>query len=301
MRLVDAARQHMQLTTLTCAQADHFVEHGYVLIPDCLHPELARRWTERACRRLGYDAEDPATWREEIVWMDRCTTAPVREISPRGWGALCDVVGGEERIDPRVYEIESRHFTTIDSFEWSDAFIVNFRRGADQRWQAPSAAVGGWHKDGSYFRHFLDSREQALLVVLLWSDVAPRGGGTFIAPDSVPVVARYLAQRPWGAGPGDFGDLVHECREFMELTGPCGTLAVLHPYMLHASSHNHSGRPRFMSNPPLVLREPLRLHRSDPGTYSLLERATLHALGVDRYDFRPTAPRESHWQIRRAG
>ena len=149
----------------------------------------------------------------------------------------------------RPDEIESRHFTTIDSFEWSDAFVVNFRRGSDQSWQAPSAAVHGWHKDGSYFRHFLDSREQALLVVLLWSDVAPRGGGTFFAPDSVPVVARYLAQRPRGAGPGEFGDLVHECREFMELTGPCGTLAILHPFMLHASSHNHSGRPRFHVQP----------------------------------------------------
>ena len=223
----------MQFSTLTRAQADHFVAHGYVVIPDCLDPELARRWTERACRRLGYDPGDPATWREEIVWMDRHSTAPVRKLSARGWGALCDVVGGEERIDPRVYEIESRHFTTIDSFAWSDAFIVNFRRGADQGWQAPSAAVGGWHKDGSYFRHFLDSREQALLVVLLWSDVAPRGGGTFIAPDSVPVVARYLAQRPQGAGPGEFGDLVHECREFMELTGPCGTLAILPPGARH--------------------------------------------------------------------
>ena len=164
------------------------------------------------------------------------------------------------------------------------------------------AAVGGWHKDGSYFRHFLDSREQALLVVLLWSDVAPRGGGTFIAPDSVPVVARYLAQRPQGAGPGEFGDLVHECREFMELTGPCGTLAILHPFMLHASSHNHSGRPRFMSNPPIVLREPMQLQRSDPGAYSLLGASDpCTPLGVDRYDYQPTAPRESYWQLRRAG
>ena len=60
--------------------------------------------------------------------------------------------------------------------------------------------------------------------------------------------------------------------------------------MLHASSHNHSGRPRFMSNPPIVLREPMQL-----------QRATLHALGVDRYDFQPTARRESYWQVRRAG
>ena len=118
------------LATLTDEQADHFVQRGYVAVPGCLDPELAQRWTDLAYRRLGYDPDDPATWSEEIVWMDRHSTAPVTEISPRGWGALCDVVGGEQRIDPHAYEIESQHFTTIDALEWSDAFIVNFRRGA---------------------------------------------------------------------------------------------------------------------------------------------------------------------------
>ena len=198
-----------------------------MVVPDCLDPELAQRWTDRAYERLGYAPDDPATWTEEIVWMDRHSTAPVREISPRGWGALCDVVGGEERIDPQVYEIESGHFTTIDS---------------------------------------------------------------------VPVVTRYLAQRPAGAGPGEFGSLVHGCREFVEVTGPCGTLVILHPFMLHASSNNHSGRPRFMSNPPIVLREPMALNRPDANSYSLLERATLHALGRDHCDFRPTVTRESYWK-----
>ena len=284
------------LATLTGEQADHFVEHGYVVVPECLDPGLAQRWTDLACRRLGYDRADATTWAEEIVWMDRHTTAPVSDISPRGWGALCDVVGGEQRIDPRVYEIESRHFTTINAFEWSDAFIVNFRRGADQPWLPPGPDVPGWHKDGSYFRHFLDSREQALLTVLLWSDVPARGGGTFIAPDSVGVVARYLADRPDGASPGAFAELIRECREFVELTGPPGTLVILHPFMLHASSNNHSGRPRFMSNPPMVLREPLNLGRAGAGDRSLLERATLHALGVPHCDFRPSVPRESYWQ-----
>ena len=287
------------LATLTGEQADHFVQHGYVAVPGCVDPELAQRWTDLAYRRLGYDPDDPATWSEEIVWMDRHSTAPVKEISPRGWGALCDVVGGRSASIRTSYEIESQHFTTIDALEWSDAFIVNFRRGADQPWQAPGPDIPGWHKDGSYFRHFLDSREQALLTVLLWSEVAPRGGGTFIAPDSVGVIARYLAARPEGASPGAFGDLIHECREFVELTGPPGTLVILHPFMLHASSHNHSGRPRFMSNPPMVLREPFNLQRADPGDYSLLERATLHALGVPRCEFRPSVPRESYWkQIR---
>jgi hypothetical protein len=42
-----------------------------------------------------------------------------------------------------------------------------------------------WHKDGDFFRHFLDSPEQGLLTIVLWSDIEERGGGTFIAPDSV--------------------------------------------------------------------------------------------------------------------
>ena len=283
--------------TLTGDQADHFLEKGYVVVKGCLDREFARSWTDRAYRRLGYDPDDSATWAEEIVWLDRERVAPVREISPRAWGAICDVVGGEERIDDRVMEIESRHFTTINAFEWSDAFIVNFQRGAAADWLHPSAAAGGWHKDGSFFRHFLDSREQALLTVVYWSDVAHRGGGTFIAPDSIRHVARFLAGHPEGVEPGGFGGLIDGCREFVELTGDAGDLIILHPFMLHASSNNHSGRPRFMSNPPVVLKEPLNYNRSDPDDFSLLERATLHALGLERLDFRPTAPRDERWTI----
>jgi hypothetical protein len=282
---------------LTEDQVEHFIEHGYVVVKGCLEPELARKWTDRAYERLGYDPNDPATWTEEIIWMDRENVAPIENISAKAWGALCDVVGGADRIEDKVMEIESRHFTTIDSREWSDAFIVNFRRGADQPWSPPAPESGGWHKDGSFFRHFLDSREQALLTVVYWSDVVHQGGGTFIAPDSVRHVARFLSEHPEGVDPGAFGPLIEQCEEFVELTGEIGDFIILHPFMLHASSNNHVGRPRFMSNPPIVLKEPMNLNRSDAADFSLLERATLHALGVDRLDFRPTAPRDERWTV----
>ncbi len=281
-------------------QEKHFLSKGYLVVERCFDPELARSWTDRACQRLGVKRDDSSTWPKDIVWMDHETTAPVRTVSPRAWGALCDVAGGEERIDTRVYGLPSRgHFTSINSFEWSDAFIVNFRRGAEEPWQPPSDRVKGWHKDGSYFRHFLDSREQSLLTIVLWSDVGPRGGGTFIAPDSIRVVARYLRDHPEGVEPDAFGKLIEQCREFVEVTGPVGTFLILHPFMLHASSQNHAGRPRFMTNPPIVLKEHMRFDREDPRDLSLLERATLHALGLDRLDFRPAAPRRSDWTILR--
>jgi hypothetical protein len=230
--------------------------------------------------------------------MDRHNIAKIKDISPKGWAALCDVAGGEDRIDHKVMEIESKHFTTIDSTEWSDAFVVNFRRGADEPWVKPSPASGGWHKDGSFFRHFLDSREQGLLTIVYWSDVRHQGGGTFIAPDSIKVVARYLADHPEGIDPkAGFGHLINECREFEEITGETGDFIILHPFMLHASSNNHSGTVRFMTNPPVVLKEPMNLNRADPADFSLIERATLHALGKERYDFRPTAPRVEDWRV----
>jgi hypothetical protein len=282
---------------LTDEQIQSFFDNGYLVVPGCVDLEVAGRWVDQAYGRLGYDRDDPSTWERDIVWMDHLNRLPVREVAPRAWDAILDVVGGEERLEPQVMCIESQHFTTINTFEWSDAFIVNFRRGADQPWQPPSAGSPGWHKDGSYFRHFLDSREQALLPIVLWSDMRHQGGGTFVAPDSVRVMARFLADRPEGVDPKEFRfqELIAQCNRFEEITGRAGDFVIVHPFMLHASSQNVLGVPRFMSNPPVVLREPLNLNRADPSEFSLLERATLHYLGVERLDFQPTAPRDSYW------
>ena len=171
---------------------------------------------------------------------------------------------------------------------------MNFRRGADKPWDPPSPASGGWHKDGSFFRHFLDSREQGLLTIVYWSDVVHKGGGTFVAPDSIKVVAQYLAAHPEGVDDGDaFGKLIDQCHEFEEITGETGDFIILHPFMLHASSNNILRVPRWMTNPPILLKEPMNLNRENPDDFSLLERATLHYLGLERLDFQPRAPRES--------
>ncbi|MDA0333797.1 MAG: hypothetical protein O2782_01370 [bacterium] len=282
--------------TLRADQVRQFLDHGYLVVKGCVERDLAQRWTDRAWQRLGYDAQDPTSWEKDIVWMYPESRLPVQQVSPRAWQAICAVVGGEDRVEDRVLAVEG-HFSTINSFQWSDAFIVNLHRGADTPWQAPSARSGGWHKDGAFFRHFLTSREQALLTVLLWSDVAHQGGGTFIATDSVGHMARFLADHPEGVAPADIPcqAIVEQCSEFVEITGDTGDFIILHPFMLHASSQNVLGIPRFMSNPPIVLKEPLQLNRPDPADFSLLERATLHQLGVERLDFRPTAPYEAFW------
>ncbi|HEY8482903.1 MAG TPA: hypothetical protein VIL71_24060, partial [Spirillospora sp.] len=50
--------------------------------------------------------------------------------------------------------------------------------------------------------------------------------------------------------------------------------------------------PRVITNPPVALAGPMRFDRPDPRDFSLVERAVLRALGVDRFTFTPTRPRE---------
>jgi hypothetical protein len=101
------------------------------------------------------------------------------------------------------------------------------------------------------------------------------------------------AAQPWldgGAACELLGgeDLISQCTSFVETTGGLGDVVL----MLHAVSQNHRGTARFITNPPIALKEPMDFDRADPGEHSPVERAVLRALGVDRLDFRPTAARE---------
>jgi len=71
---------------------------------------------------------------------------------------------------------------------------------------------------------FLDSPEQALLTVPLFTNISPGGGGTMIAPESVGIIARYLADHPEGVMPRDFpfAKIRDQCTHFVELTGEIG-------------------------------------------------------------------------------
>lgn len=267
------------MKTLSEEQVEQFIEYGYVRIPNCFDSAVADEWRALAFERLGYDANDSRTWVEPRVHLPRINTVDVADFAPTAYGAICDLLGGEERVATPV--------------RWADGFIVNFNVGADQPWQPPSASATGWHKDGDWFRHFLDTPEQGLLTIVVWSDIEPQSGGTFIATDSVGPVARFLRDRPEGCHPAQvkFGVLIDQCERFEEVTGRVGDVFLLHPFMLHAASHNPSGRPRFITNPAVSLNEPMCFQRAD-GAYSPVEQAVLRGLGVESLDWQISADRE---------
>ncbi|HEX8095658.1 phytanoyl-CoA dioxygenase family protein [Jatrophihabitans sp.] len=271
----------MRYHYLSDDQAEQFLRRGFVTIEGCFDRDVADEWVERAWRRMGYQSEDPSSWLEKRVHLPDSSGVDARYFAPRAWQAAVELAGGEDRLQL--------------PWRWSDGLIANLGVGGDQPWQPPSAAVGGWHKDGDFFRHFLDSPEQGLLSFVLWTDMLSTGGGTFVAADSVPVVARFLLDHPRGVLLDDFPftELISQCSDFVELTGKAGDVVLLHPYVLHATSQNVLQVARFISNPPLELKAPLSFDRSDPCDYSLVELAVLRGLGAERLPYRPSGPRES--------
>ena len=301
-------------TTLSPAEARHFVEHGWVVVKGAFSTQIAADVVACAWRELeeqGIMQDEPETWKlgpytrtggpPNVSIMasrgDEAAAAQMREIrtryglppkspwlhdvAPRALGSQLDCVGGWDRVkDPELIKLP-------------DSVAVNLC-GEDgdlgeDGWRSTRAP--GWHKDGWHFRHFLDTPQQGLLLAFFYSDILPDSGGTQICVDSVGVVARLLAQHPEGIHPDTVQSyiqphMIEECCEFAELTGEAGDIAIMHPYMVHRVAANPSGRARFAQFPGLGLSQPMQFGRDDPSEYSLTELIVLKELGqLKRFDF----------------
>lgn len=268
---------------LTNEELEQFLTRGFVCLHDCFERELALDMTEKACQRLFCSLHDPSTWPSGRMRPPETRRIEFEEFAPRAWQAASELIGGAERA--------------LRPCTWGDSFIINFGGEPEYQWAPPSRDAQpweNWHKDGDFFRHFLDSPEQGLLVIAVFSDILPKGGGTYIACDSVGHVARYLAEHPEGVLPKEIParQLLEKCSDFVELTGQIGDVILMHPFMLHTRSLNTLPRARFIINPPVKLVEPMCFDRPD-GAHSPVEQAVLRALGVERYPFVPTAPRQA--------
>ena len=66
-------------------------------------------------------------------------------------------------------------------------------------------------------------------MVPLFTDIRPSGGGTLIAPESIDMIAQYLASHEAGVSLEDFQftQIRDACKEFVELTGQMGDVSKL--------------------------------------------------------------------------
>ncbi|CAM3240126.1 hypothetical protein PALU110988_10765 [Paenibacillus lupini] len=206
----------MTYKVLTEEQVEHFIERGWVKLEGAFAREDALEaqdflWTEVE-KRSGVRKDDRATWTEPLVQINEnyLTPAFARCNTKRLGDAIEDLIGHGRWANRTVYGETER----LGGFGW---WPVNFSLNADQPWTVP---INGWHWDGIHFKHFVDSPEQGLLCLCLFSDITHQGGGTFIVEGSHKVVARFLEGHPEGLELGEaIGKLNREHPYLRELTG----------------------------------------------------------------------------------
>jgi hypothetical protein len=301
----------MGYKVLTNEQVEYFKEFGWVKVEEAYPRQTAldaQQIVWDNVEKRGILKNDKSTWTEEMVKLNEvyfekefqlCNTSHMAD-------AIEDLVG-EGRLANRIVYGESSP-ENQSGYGW---WPVNFYMGKDKPWDVPTE---GWHWDGIQFKHYIDSPDQGLLCLCLFSEINIQGGGTLIAEGSHKLVAKFLAEQTEGIELKDALPLMKQSHPWLseltgsdnvsdgnridkfmnwhtdadgvrlkvtETTGSPGDIFLCHPFLFHAASQNHLGVPRFMCNRTTPLKDRLQLKREDGSPYSPLETSIRNVLSYE--------------------
>ena len=250
-----------------------FVRDGFVRIDEAFSTHTAEQARAILWKATGCDPDDRSTWTRPVARLDQFSQAPFREAAntPKLHKAFDQLVG-PGRWCPRG---------------GLGTFVVRFpseHAPGDDGWHI-DVSFGQEHPDFMEWRANVSSKERALLMLFLFSDVSVDDAPTRIRVGSHIDVARQLA--PAGEAGLSLRELAADRfagsaqrREELAL-GKAGTVYLCHPFLVHAAQRHRGAAPRFMAQPPLIPHEPVSLCRED-GNYSPVEQAILNAISRSR-------------------
>jgi Phytanoyl-CoA dioxygenase (PhyH) len=264
---IGCATRRPSVSVLTDDDVEQFIELGYCTLPDA----FTRAQADAACRCLWRRIEEKSE---------------IRQADPATWPAVYDI---EEHLrQPEVVESFSDRLAAaiedlVGSGRWSGQrqwglWPVNFSYGTD--WAPGQLPQTGWHIDGNWFEHAINTPKQGLLIIGLFTDIEPGWGGTVMALGSHKRTAKVLSRHYRGISHRQlFKEVLAEpIGNFHQVTGAAGTAVLAHPFLFHNRGPKHGGPPRVISNTEASLNFPLELYRRDPAQYSVLERSIKLAL-----------------------
>jgi len=262
--------QKIMSDILSEKEIEQFIHDGFVRIDNSFSKEIADAALDILWKDLPCDRSNSSTWTEPVIRLGMYTQEPFIESvnTPKLHNAFNQLIGADKWINCRSV----------------GTFPVRFPSG-----QQPNDT--GKHVDASFpgndpgnyleWRVNLKSKGRALLMLILYSDVNENDAPTVIYKGSHIDVARLLSTE------GDLGLSFMELANKLEglpqsqetyATGRAGTVYLCHPFMVHSAQPHRGSTPKFMAQPPLLLRGELSISDSEVG-YTPVEQAI--RLGLD--------------------
>lgn len=250
----------------------HFTEEGFIRIDAAFPAELAAAVRDILWKDIPFDRDNPQSWTEPVVWLGMYSGPPFTDSlnTARLHTAFDQLAGAGKWLPCR----------SVGSFP------VRFP-------SAVSSQDTGRHVDAGFpgddpvnyfeWRINIRSKGRALLMLVLYSDVSENDAPSVLWKGSHKDVARLLY--PEGEAGLSFTELAGRLHELPErekafATGKAGTVYLCHPFLVHAAQAHRGKTPRFMAQPPLLLKDALTISGPE-ASLSPVEQAIYQALHTE--------------------
>ncbi|GAB4582704.1 phytanoyl-CoA dioxygenase family protein [Nocardia sp. IFM 10818] len=255
---------------LTEDQIAAFIADGFVKVEAAFAPEVAAAGRAILWKASGCDPDDPATWTQPVIRLGEQTEAPFAQAATApALREAFDQLVGPGRWLPR---------NSLGTFPIR---FPSRKSPGDDGWHIDVSFPGDEPLDYMQWRVNVQSKGRALLMLFLFSDIEDEDAPTRIRVGSHLRLPKLL--QPFGEAGAMLGQLTMD-RSTADLrqvlaTGRAGDVYLCHPFLVHAAQPHHGRNPRFLAQPPLLLREPCVLDRAD-GAYSPVEQAIRQGLAA---------------------
>ena len=241
---------------LNSQQIQSFITEGFVRIDNAFSADIASEARNILWKDIPADPDDSTTWKQPVVWLGMYTQEPFIKAAnnPILKNAFDKLVGANQWLPCMSM----------------GSFPVRFPSDTD-------TGDGGWHVDAGFpgddpYNYFswrinINSKGRGLLMLFLFSDVTELDAPTKILKGSHMHVAKLLA--PLGEAGLSFTDLAINLSELsggeeVLATGKAGTVFLCHPFIVHAAQRNRGMQPKFMAQPPLLLKNQFNVNGVGP-------------------------------------
>lgn len=255
---------------LSPQQIHSFITDGFVRIDNAFSADLASKARNILWKDIPANPNDSSTWTRPVVWLGMYTQEPfIKAANTTILHNAFDQLVGKEKWIPcmSMGAFPIRFPSEVDS--------------GDTGWHVDAGFAGADPNDFFAARINVNSKGRGLLMLFLFSNVSELDAPTRILKGSHLDVARLL--EPEGEDGLSFMELATKVSELPKreealATGKPGTVYLCHPFLIHAAQRHRGLVPKFMAQPPLLLRSNFNIDGTGP--CSPVEEAIRRALGA---------------------